>query len=111
MTELYDALDECLNALQRGQALESVLKRYPALAGQLRPLLVASLMARGSSRLHVPSDVRRRGRARLLRQAAEMSEADGTPRHRMIPTFPRLAITAGLVGALGLTSTRLVRAA
>jgi hypothetical protein len=111
MTEIYDALDDCLNALEGGQGLEAVLRRYPDLANQLRPLLVASVMARGSSRLHVPMDVRRRGRARLLQQAAILAESKTAVRRPIIPIFPRLAITAALVGALVLTSTGLVSAA
>ncbi|MGZ6316918.1 MAG: DUF5667 domain-containing protein, partial [Anaerolineales bacterium] len=87
-------------------------RRYPQLEDQLRPLLQASLMARNSRRLHVPVDVRRRGRSRLLQQAAEMSEGKTPARRRaLIPIFPRLAITVGLVGALVLTSTGLVSAA
>jgi hypothetical protein len=111
MTEIYDALDDCLNALERGQALEAALVRYPELADQLRPLLVASLMARGSSRLHVSTDVRRRGRARLLQQASILAESKAAVRRPMIPIFPRVAITAALVAALVLTSTGLVSAA
>ena len=111
MTDLYDALEDCLNALESGQTAEAALRRHPQLADQLRPLLQASLMARNSRRLHVPADVRRRGRSRLLQQAAEMAEAKTPLRRRpMIPIFPRLAITVGLVGALVLTSTGLVSA-
>jgi len=73
-------------------------------------MLEASLRARASSGRGIPGDVQRRGRARLLRRAAEMREARHAPRRRMIPMFSRWAITFGVAGALFLSSTGLVSA-
>ncbi len=110
-TELYDALENCLQAMERGASIDAALKRYPKLAGELRPLLAAASMARGSSRIHVPMDVRRRGRSRLQQRAAELEETRVGGRRRIIPVFPRMALTGLLVAALALTSTGLVSAA
>ncbi len=110
MTELYDALEHCLEALERGASLDSALKRYPKLAPDLRPLLTASLLARSSSRVHVPAEVRKRGRAQLLRTVHDRAESRAAPRRRIIPAFPRVALTAVLSIALLLTSTGLVSA-
>lgn len=110
MTELYDALEKCLEAMEHGASIETALRRYPGLAAELRPLLAASLMARSSSRIHVPLDVRRRGRSRLQQQVAQREAARGASRRRMIPAFPRIALTAILAAALVLTSTGLVSA-
>ncbi len=110
MTELHDALENCLQAMERGASLDAALKRYPDLAGELRPLLVAASMAKDSARVHVPLDVRRRGRSRLQQRAAELGASRLSPRRRMIPAFPRLALTGILAAALVLTSTGLVSA-
>jgi len=110
MNKLHDALEYCLQNLEQGQDLDSVLKRYPDLAKQLRPVLEASLRARTSGDISVPGDVQRRGRARLLQRTAEMREAKRAPRRRMIPMFSRWAITLGVAGTLFLSSTGLVSA-
>ncbi len=110
MTELHDALEACLEAMDRGASVESVLKRYPKFASDLHPLLDAAVLARSSSRTQVSPDVRKRGRAQLLQQVHERSEQRSQPRRRVIPVFPRVAITAILSGALLLTSTGLVSA-
>ena len=110
MTELYDALENCLQAMERGASVEAALKRYPRLADELRPLLAAASLARDSGRIHVPLDVRRRGRSRLQQRAAELQGPPIRIRRRIIPVFPRLAITSILVAALALTSTGLVSA-
>ncbi len=94
--------------MARGASIDHTLRRYPRLAAELRPLLEASLMAREAARIHVPADVRRKGRSLLLEQVQASGETH--PRGRMIPLFPRLALTAGLVAALVLTSTGLVGA-
>ncbi len=110
MTELHDALENCLQAMERGATIEAALKRYPDLATELRPLLMAASMARHSARVHVPLDVRRRGRSKLQQKAAELAPSRPSPRRRMIPALPRLALTGILAAALVLTSTGLVSA-
>ncbi len=110
MTEVYDALEHCLEAMERGASIDNALRRYPELASELRPLLLASLVARGSSRVHVPVDVRKRGRERLLRYVRQAEATAKRPRLRIIPAFPRMAMTAVLAAALVLTSTGLVSA-
>lgn len=110
MTKLYDALENCLEAIEQGAGLEQSLQRYPNLAGELRPLLEAALTARSASRVHVPLEVRRRGRGRLISQVQILEESGGGRVRRAIPMFPRLAASIILVTALVLTSTGLVSA-
>lgn len=107
--KLYDALEDCLQALEQGQKIDPVLARYPNLDKELRPLLETSLHARTMSGEAVPGDIQRRGRSRLLQRAAEMREAK-TSKRRVIPIFPRMAVTLGLAGILALISTGLVSA-
>ena len=100
---LYDTLEICLQELENGADLETVLARYPAYAGELRPILKASIQARAMA-VPAPSPAAvRRGRAKLLQHASEMREAKAAPRKRMIPVFQRLAISFALT-ALFLTS-------
>src|SRR5512138_3348876 len=110
MTELEDALENCLQAVERGASVDAALKRYPKLAADLGPLLHAASMARAASRVHVPLDVRRRGRSRLQQRAAEVEESRLSARRRIIPVLPRLALTSIIAAALVLTSTGLVSA-
>lgn len=107
--KLYDALENCLQNLEQGQDLNSVLARYPKLAKQLRPMLETSIRARTSNEHTIQRDIQRRGRVRVLQYAAEMREAKRA-RRRVIPMFSRWAITVGVVGSLFLGSTGLVSA-
>lgn len=103
MSELFDVLEICLNELEAGADMESVLARYPGLAAELRPILKASAMARSISAPQPSPEAVKRGRAKLLQHAAQMREAKLAPRKRMIPAFQRLAI-AFTLAALFLTS-------
>jgi len=111
MNNLYDVLEICLQELENGADLETVLMRYPDLANELRPILKASIMARTMS-APVPSpDAVRRGRAKLLQHAAQLREAKVAPRSkRMIPFFQRLAISFALTALLLSSGTGLVSA-
>jgi hypothetical protein len=111
MNELYDALEECLNSLERGADVEAVLARYPHRANELRPLLDAAVRARGLVIPEPSAESFRRGRAALLQRAAQMREAKVSPaRGRVIPFFQRLAISFALLALLLLSGTSLVRA-
>jgi len=111
MNELYDALEECLNSLERGADIEAVLARYPDRANELRPLLDAAVQARGLVIPEPSAESFRRGRAALLQRAAQMREAKVSPaRGRVIPLFQRLAISFALLVLLLVSGTSLVRA-
>ena len=116
---LFDTLEICLQALEQGADVESCLVRYPALADELRPILVAAMQARAAATPEVPADVARRGRARVLQAAAEMREqqiaAPALPFWRkkgfLGARFYRLAATTAVVIAFLLTGgTGLVNA-
>ena len=106
---IYETLEECLQAIETGADIESVLQRYPNMAEELRPILVASFQARSLAPVSVPEDAIRRGRARVLQHAAGMREAAQSSRQ---PTFVlrRLAVALVLVFLFFLSSTGLVRA-
>jgi uncharacterized membrane protein YgcG len=116
---LFDALEICLQALDLGADVESCLVRYPALADELRPILMAAVQARAAAVTEVPADVTRRGRARVLQAAAEMREQPSVA--PVLPfwrkkgffgaRFYRLAVTTALVITFLLTGgTGLVNA-
>jgi len=71
---LYDALEICLQMLERGGNVESCLARYPGLAEELRPILAAAVRARSATAKTIPVDVIRRSKSRVLQAAAEMRE-------------------------------------
>ncbi len=112
MNKLYDVMEICLQELENGTDLETVLARYPDLASELRPVLKASFKARTrSGAVSSPSlEVVRRGRAKLLQHASEMREQKAAPRKRMIPIFQRLAISFTLTAFFLASGTGLVGA-
>ena len=110
MNELYDILEVCLQELDGGADVESVLARFPGRADELRSILKASLQARGISGTAPSADVLRRGRAKLMQRAAELREEQAVRRHRAIPMFQRLAISFTMTALLLASGTGLVRA-
>lgn len=110
MNDLFDALDICLQEIENGAELESVLARYPHLAGELRPILKTAMKAKSASVPEPSAEAIRRGRARVLQQASVMREAQAAPRRRVIPAFQRLAISFSLVALLLMSSTGLLSA-
>jgi hypothetical protein len=71
---LLDALENSLRMMQEGSDLESCLVRYPELADELRPLLLASLDANSVADSEIPAEVIKRSKAKFLNAAAELRE-------------------------------------
>ena len=107
--KLYDALETCLQEIEKGATLESVIARFPDLANELRPILKASIQARRLS-ADPSAEAMRRGRAKLLQRASEMREAKTAPRKRVIPIFQRLALSLGMAATFLVSGTGLVGA-
>jgi hypothetical protein len=112
MNELYDILETCLNELDQGASIESVLTRYPAHADELRPILEASVDARNIAVPEPASDIVRRNRARVLQHAAQMREAKAQSSRRLwsVP-LRRALVSLVVIGLLFISSTQLVSAA
>jgi uncharacterized membrane protein YgcG len=110
MSRLQDVLESCLRSMDEGQSLDSVLSSNPDLAGELRPLLEASALARAGGRKQMSSEALRRGRIRVLQSASELRARKTEPARRFMPAWSRLAVSLGLVVVLALTSTGLVSA-
>ena len=111
MNNLYEALEICLQEIEKGADLESVLFRYPDLADELRPILEASA---GAKNMAVPApspDVVRRNRTKLLQHAAQMREANVKSSRRVwFASMRRLAVTLAVVALLFVSGTGLVGA-
>ena len=110
--KLYDALEICLQAMEHGDSLDSVLARFPDLTSDLRPILEAARRAREIPAPLPSADATRRGRAALLQRAAEMREAKRPIRRRqsVIPFFQRLAIALSIAAIALMSGTGLVQA-
>jgi hypothetical protein len=110
--KLYDALEICLQAMENGDSLDSVLARFPDLTSDLRPILEAARRAREIPAPLPSADATRRGRAALLQRAAEMREAQRPIRRRqpVIPFFQRLAIALSIAAIAWMSGTGLVQA-
>jgi hypothetical protein len=72
--KLVDALETCLQKMEHGEALDSVLAGYPQLAAQLRPLLVTAIRARSANREPFSKTLLARNRSRGLSLAADLRQ-------------------------------------
>jgi uncharacterized membrane protein YgcG len=109
--KLYEALEVCLSALDTGVEIEAVLKLYPDLADELRPILETAVQAQSLAAPSVPKAAANRGRARVLQHAVGMREAAGKPRSRWsMFAFPRLATSLVIALVFLLSGTGLVSA-
>ena len=112
MNNLYEALEICLQEVEQGVDIETVLFRYPDLADELRPLLEGSTNARSMAIVAPAPDVLRRNRAKVLGHAAQMREAKVRSSQRIwFASIRRIAVTLAVVTALFVSGTGLVRAA
>jgi hypothetical protein len=110
MTNLFDALEFCLQEIESGVDLETTLARFPEYAKELRPILETSIKARGMAAAEPSPEVVRRSRARVMQHASEMREAKAAPRRRVIPLFQRLAISFTLAAVFLLSGNGLLSA-
>lgn len=112
MNNLYDVLEICLQEIETGADVDTVLFRYPEYAEELRPILEASVKAKSIASPEPSTDVMRRNRARVLQHAAQMREAKVQPSRRLwsVP-LRRMLVSLAVIAALFISSTGLVRAA
>ncbi len=113
MSNLHEVLEICLQEIERGADIDTVLFRYPEFADELRPILEASVGAR-SMAVPAPSvEVVRRNRLKVLRHAAQLREAKAkwSARRTWLVSLRRVAVTLVVVAALFVSGTTLVRAA
>jgi hypothetical protein len=89
--QLLDALEACLQAMEKGESMESALKRFPRFASDLRPLLETAWAARTLRQSEIPGRVAARGRSRLLAAAAAL-RARNAASPRLKPSW-RYALT------------------
>ena len=111
MNNLYDTLEICLQEIEKGAEVESVLLRYPDLADELRPILEASIGAKGMAVTAPSADVVRRNRSRVLQHAAQMREGKVKSSQRIwFASLRRIAVTLVVVIVLFVSGTGLVGA-
>src|SRR5512144_2380347 len=111
MNNLYEVLEICLQDIEQGADIDTVLFRYPDLADELRPILEAS---RNASSLAVPApsaEVVQRNRFKVLQRAAQLRRAKAKSARVWFASLRRIAVTLAVVVALFIGGTGLVRAA
>lgn len=112
MNDLFEALEICLQDIEHGADVETVLFRYPDLADELRPILEASA---GAKSLAVPApsvEVVQRNRAKVLGRAAQMREAKARSSQQFwFASLRRVAVTLAMLIVLFVSGTGLVGAA
>ena len=112
MNNLYDILDICLREMDNGVDVEKILARYPELAKELRPILLASAKAKQLVVTGPLVDVARRNRAKLLQHAAELREGKVKRKSYDVwfPSLRRLVVTLIVLTIVFAGGTSLVRA-
>jgi hypothetical protein len=108
---MNEILEECLQAIEQGETIETTLIRYPEFANELRPILEAAVSAKNMAMFTVSADVAQRNRAKLLQRAAQMRDAQPAPANRWFPSFQRLAVALAMMLLFFMSGTSLVRAA
>lgn len=89
---LEDALDQCLAGLTKGEDLETCLRRFPALRGELEPLVRTLVLVKSAYKRPAPAQAAlARGRARFMAEVAKRSRAQESKRRRIGLAWPRLA--------------------
>lgn len=113
MNSLHEVLEICLEEIEQGADIDTVLSRYPEFADELRPILEASLGARDMAVPTPSAEVVRRNRAKVLQQAARLREAKvkASSQRRWRVSLRRVAVTLFVVAGLFVGGTNLVRAA
>jgi len=66
MTRIHDILELCLNELDHGVEIETLLIRYPDVADELRPILIASNRAREMAVREPSNEIVSRNRMKVL---------------------------------------------
>lgn len=112
MNDKYDVLEVCIQEIEKGTDIDTVLARYPKYAEELRPILETSVQAIRLASLGPSPEVERRGRAKVLQYAARMREARALPSRRLwsVP-LRRVLVSLAVITMLFLGSNRLVHAA
>jgi hypothetical protein len=109
---LFETLEFCLRDIEQGADVGVNLARHPDLAGELRPILEASVKAKAMAVPAPSGEVFRRNRAKLLQHAVEMRERKVAPPSRRIWSVPlrRALVMLAVVVLLFVSGTGLVRA-
>jgi hypothetical protein len=105
--QLLDALETCLQAMEKGESLDSALKRYPRLSADLRPLLEAAWAARTLRPSQVPVRAIARSRSRVLTAAAGLRSQKASS-SRLKPTWRFVLTSLAVIAFLVLSGNGLL---
>jgi hypothetical protein len=112
MSKLDQLLENCLQALELGDTVETVVSRYPEFADELRPILETVVRVKNKNMFGVSPIIVRRNRAKLLQHAAEMREGKfkRSSRGVWLASLRRVAVTLIVLMVVFASGTGLVRA-
>lgn len=110
MNNLYDTLEICLNELDHGVELETILARYPDMAAELRPMLRAALTAQQEAVPTPAQHVVMRNQAKVLQRFDQVWDAKPATRSWFPVLSRRVVGFALLLIVFFFSGTNLVRA-
>lgn len=96
MTNIFNALENCLQQIENGADIESVLKQYPELATELRPILKTAVKAQQNQTVEPSAEAFQRGRAKVMQRATQLQQSPVIKRKSRMPVFSRFAISFAL---------------
>lgn len=106
---LYEALEACLLAIEKGASLNQALSKYPEIRDELQPLLEMAIQSKQLQVDDIPTDVMIRSRTQALNHAAKLRSAHRKP-IGILKSLPRFATAVLLVLILILTSSSIMSA-
>ncbi len=109
-TEIAQLIDECVQRLEAGENLETVLASHPAHADALRPLLLGAQAARFAGRNLPPVSGQMRSRAQFLEAAAVAQAQPHRWRPFSLPRFANALLLAVMLILTGLFASTLASA-
>ncbi|MGQ0601573.1 MAG: DUF5666 domain-containing protein [Anaerolineales bacterium] len=106
---LIEAFDDCLRAMDAGASLEAALARYPHLAAELRPMLLAARAAQPAQPIRVPRQSEEVSHARFIARARELRQSRKRGFGQWLPQFSlatrlALGVLAIALGGFGMVS-------
>ncbi len=107
--KLILALEDCLQSMQDGASLETVLARYPLLSAELQHLLLAAQAAQSVDPEPIPQKAFNAGRLHLFAQVNDLRRTQAT-RKGLTPGLRFALITAVVLVFLVVSGNGLLRA-
>jgi len=108
-TNLEDILQTCLEEMEKGASVETLLARYAEFSSELRPLLKTAQAAKLRGAANPSAAAHQRGRARLLQHTENLRARRSAPRRTWTAAFQKFSFALAAALFFFITSSGLIR--